>query len=504
MSALPAPPPSTGASQNAERWESLDATFAKAIVGLILRAPRRHPILAAVTLILGLAVSAAAIVYAPRVYRVETRILAQQNLVIPMLGNPRRSVPVDYGAPTRAANELILQHDNLTAIIDELSLIQKWHEQRPPILRLKDRIMEAIRGPVAEEDMRRALVGLLESRLSVRNDGTTLGISAEWGHPETTYEIVATAQRNFLDRRSSLELAVIVDTITILEEEARKQEVALAAALAEVQRLKPSAPLPTIPMPVMTTPPAPGKPVVIAPRPAAAPLPPNDDLAKLLAEKRRAIRELDEPRQRRVADLRARLEDLKGVYTPAHPIIAELEARLREAEIASPEVQKLRAEEADLVARLAAESKKPTVSRTSPQIARALTPTPRAVGAPLVEVPAALDEEESPELQAARDRLASALRKYDDLMSRIDSAQIEIHTAKAAFKYSYVIIQPPEIPQKAVKPNVIRLLVGGIFLSIALAFFAAAARDFTSGRFVEAWQVRRRLRIPLLAEVRSP
>lgn len=492
-------------TNNPERWETLDATFAKALIGFILRAPKRHLRLSILTLLLGLAVSAAAVVYYPRLYHVETRILAQQNLVIPLLGNPHRTVPVDYGAATRAANELILQHDNLLAIIDELDLLRKWREHRAPILKLKDQIMEAVRGPVADEDMRRALVGLLENRLFVQNDGTTLTISADWGDPDTTFEIVATAQRNFLDRRATLELSVIEDTISILEDEAKKQEDDLAAALADVQRLRAAMPAPPAPVPTTTAPPSPGRPVVIAPKPAPAPAPTrNEDLAKLLAEKRHAIRELDEPRQRKIADLRARIEDLKGVYTPAHPIIVELEARLREASVESPEVRKLRAEEADLVARLAAETQKqPVTPKYTQQTARALTAAPRVAGAPIPDV-AAAEEEESPELHAAREKLASALRKYDDLMNRIDTAQLEIHTTKAAFKYSYVIIAPPEIPIKPVKPNVLMLAVGGVFLSVALAIFAAAARDFTSGRFIEAWQVRRRLRIPVLAEVKSP
>lgn len=510
MSSSSVHPPPAGAPQNPERWETIDLTFAKALVGLILRAPKRHPRLAILTLVVGLLVSAAAIAFAPRTYRVEARILAQRNLVIPLLGNPRRPVPADYDTPARAASELVLQHDNLVAIVDELDLLRKWNEQRPPILKVKDAVMDAVRGPVSDEDMRRAMVGLLEKKLAVRSDGTTLRISAEWGHPETTYEIVSIAQRNFLDRRSALELGVIVDTITILDEEAKKHEAALAAALAEVQRLKPALPAPPT---LSATPAAPATPATpVRPKASyAAPRSPaasDGNLARELADKRRAIRELDEPRQRRLAELNARLEDLRGVYTPAHPIIAELEARIREASAESPELKTLREEEAELTTRLAAESLQPSVPRVIPQRASRGASAPIAPTAPGAlqqpEAPIFLVEDESPELEAARGKLASALRKYDDVMNRIDSAQIEIHTGKAAFKYRYMSIMPPEIPSKPVRPSVISLAVGGVFLSVVLAIFAAAARDFTSGRFVEAWQVRRRLRIPLLAEVPSP
>ena len=44
----------------------------------------------------------------------------------------------------------------------------------------------------------------------------------------------------------------------------------------------------------------------------------------------------------------------------------------------------------------------------------------------------------------------------------------------------------------------------GLVLSVLLAFFVAAAKDLSGGLFLEAWQVRRKLSIPILAEVESP
>jgi hypothetical protein len=86
-------------------------------------------------------------------------------------------------------------------------------------------------------------------------------------------------------------------------------------------------------------------------------------------------------------------------------------------------------------------------------------------------------------------------------MDRVDAARIELHAAQAAFKYRYTVVDPPEIPKEAKRPDRVLLSVGGLFLGAVLAVFAAAARDLAGGRFVEAWQVRRLLGVPVLAEI---
>jgi hypothetical protein len=120
---------------------------------------------------------------------------------------------------------------------------------------------------------------------------------------------------------------------------------------------------------------------------------------------------------------------------------------------------------------------------------------PLAIGAP---------RDDGPETTAANAKLFAAVGKYEDLMDRIDSARIELHTAQAAFKYRYAIVEPPELPKKPTKPNVLLIVLGGFALSIGAAVLAAGGKDLASDRFVEAWQVRRRLPIPLLAEVEKP
>jgi hypothetical protein len=133
---------------------------------------------------------------------------------------------------------------------------------------------------------------------------------------------------------------------------------------------------------------------------------------------------------------------------------------------------------------------------------------PRGPSSPQIASAASAPEpsvcEDEPELASAKERLLVATRRYEDLMDRIDSARIELQTAQAAFKYRYVVVDPPEVPQTATRPNGAILLLGGLVLAAVLAIFAAGVSDLTCGRFVEPWQVRRKLSIPLLAEIEEP
>lgn len=454
---------------------------------LILRAPRRHVRLSLAVLILGLAATVFAVLYTPRSYVVSTRILGQRNLVIPALGNPRRSVPSEWDAPTRAASDTILGHDNLVTIIRDAGLVVRWKEERPPLLRWKDRALEMVNGPLTPEEEERGLVGVLEKKLVVQNNESMIRISLEWPSPTTAYEIVTLAQQNFLSQKSSVEISVISETIGILTAEADRQRQAVDAAFASVvalhrEELDPGAPQSAD---------APPRPRFYVQR-----VPVKDDKpAAQLEEKRRAIRAMEEPRQRRLAELTAERERLLLTFTEAHPSVVRVDAELAAQRKEPPELTALRKEEAELVGSLAnaaAPQKTTVVVRRTP----AVRTTPLAA--------ADREREEDPELTNAKAKLLVATRRYEDLMDRIDSARIELHAAQAAFKYRYTILEPAEVPRKAERPKVPLLAGGGLFVSVMLAIFVAAAKDLASGRIVESWQLSRKLKIPVLAEVEEP
>lgn len=489
-SAPPAPEPEV----------SIASDYARALelTGLFFRAPLRRRRLAAGVFLLGAVVTLATALLMPRSYAVDTKILTQRNLVMPSLGNPRRSVPMDSDAPTRAAADVIRGRENLVAIIEEANLVQRWEAERPPLLRWKDRAVSAFTPPLTQEDRVRGLVSVLEKSLFVQADDATIRISIEWSHPQTAYEIVYLAQRNFFAGRSAVEVAVIADTIGILTVEADRQREAVDVAFAEVVKLRREALEPDqAPAPAASPPVAPIRRVVQTARAAQ----PDARIASQLDEKRRAIRAIEDPRQQRIAELEARRNRLLMTYTEVHPDVIQVDAELRSLSAVPPTLAELRREEKDLVARLG-ELAAPDASRPLTRIvARPAVAAPAARGTPAQE---ALVREDEPELASAKMKLQAATRRYEDLMDRIDSARIELQAAQAAFKYRYVVVEPPEVPREPARATTGVLAAGGLLLSALLAFFAAGAKDLVSGRFVEPWQVRRKLSIPILADVERP
>jgi hypothetical protein len=501
-------PPET---DDADPTAAAEYAHARDLAGLVLRAPRRHRRLALSVFLLGAAASVAALVLTPRVYEVDTKILAQRNLVMSSLGNPRRAVPTESDAPTRSAGEAILGRESLTAIIQETDLLARWDSERPALLRLKDRAARALTGALSDEDRSRALVRVLEKKLQVQADESTIRISLEWSNPETAFLIVSCVEEGFFKGRRAAEVAVIADIIGILNEEVSRQREVVERAFALVMELRRQ----TLEIPAASEPPPEGAVAVarLAPRPAPLPAraPVDPGLTARLDEKRQAIRALDAPRQQKLAQTEADLARLRLTYAEAHPAVLQALAELLTLRMDPPGLADLKDDERKLVARLAEleqDARKPTarlpVAATLERTSRpAPAPRPRAGSGSNLVVEVSPHEDE-PEVAAAKARLVSATNRYEDLLDRVDAARIEQLTAQAAFKYRYIVIEPPERPREAKRPNALVLGLGGIVLSLVLAVFAAAVKDLAGGRFVEAWQVRRKLSIPVLAEIDEP
>lgn len=476
------------------------------LFGFILRAPRRRLGLSLAMFGCGAAATIGAVFFLPRVYRAETKILSQPSTIIAQLSNPHRSSAGGEDQAIRSAREFILRRDNLTAIVNQIQLGEKWIQYRPPLLRAKDSVVQGLFGNLSEADKERAILGALEKKLQVETDTNTIRIAAEWQDPQTAYEIVMVAQSNFLKDRRSRELEAINESIRILEEEAKTQNKAVATALSEVQERAQKAEdnclqeLNALQTPVQGAAPQPKRVYVSAPHSSAD----QPKLAKQLEEKRVQLRELDEPRQRRLAALRMQLEELRATYAPAHPSIVEVETKIKEASAEPREVTQLKQEINDLMSRIesAATSTSPRVAHSVPSAPAATRPLPSGT-APVIPTEICA-RAESEELTASRTSLRSAVQKYDDIMSRTDSARIELITAEAAFKYRFLIVFDAEVSNQPKSPKTLLILIAGFFMSLAMAVAGPAAADLFSRRFIESWQARRKLPIPFLGEVGDP
>ena len=481
-SSAPIPPRSDPEPDETEAEDGVDLARSLEVVRFVLRAPRRRPLLAASVFLVGCLVTAAVALFIPRTYTVSTRILVQRNVVIPLLSNPGRPLPTDWDVPTKGTSESILRRDNLTAIVKETDLVARWSRGRSPALGLLDLASSSIFGPKAEQDRVRALVGVLENKVSVQVDEPTITITLAWHDPKVGFEIVSALERSFFRDRGATDTAPISESIAILEEEAARQRKAIDADILGAQKAQ----APARPGPALTP---------RRPGPGRAPLSPlagEASIASVLAQKRSAIQAMEDPWQRRLVDLKAQLSSLRLTYASAHPSVIVLEEKVRQAAVEPPELTALKREESALLEQVK------ELSKATDRAGEPLLPDLAGFGSGRPRA-----DDDSPERAPARARLAAGVQKYEDLRARIDSARIELNTAMAAFKYRYTNVVPAEVPRQPTKPSVPLIVLGGLVLSILLAAAVPGVKDLTSDRLIEPWQARR-LPVPVLAEVKKP
>src|SRR5262249_3174972 len=78
----------------------------------------------------------------------------------------------------------------------------------------------------------------------------------------------------------------------------------------------------------------------------------EEDVATELARKRRAIHATEDAWQRHRADLKAKLDELRITYAPAHPSVIALEEQIRQGVGEPPELQELKRAEGALLDRV--------------------------------------------------------------------------------------------------------------------------------------------------------
>jgi uncharacterized protein involved in exopolysaccharide biosynthesis len=221
----------------------------------------------------------------------------------------------------------------------------------------------------------------------------------------------------------------------------------------------------------------------------------------MLAAKRRALADLEDFRRRRLVDLDLQLTEQRRTYADAHPLIVSTRDSIAALEADSPQMAALRREERDLREEYTRRSGRDP-DAPPPAIPAALAAAANNAGETGMRgAPAVLDAAEAEEY--AHSRLRIATNKYEDLLTRIDSARIELDTARAAFKYRYSVVTPAQVPKKVLRPKPATLLLGGLIGGLFLALFCSVAADLSSRRLLERWQLERTLGLPVLGELKQ-
>ena len=469
------------------------------ILRFVLQAARRHLWLCLGVLVLSAAAGITISLIIPPMYEASAKILVtQEGNVTSALSNPDFHGP--SADPHRGLSEIVLRTENLRAIATEANLLKEWDAHRPPVLKVKDQLMELIFGPLPDDEKLRAIVGVLEHQMHVYSEGSgTIRIGVLWRDAATAAKIVNVAKRRFLEQRMQQETSVITAAIDILENEVRKAGEGIDPHLKRVQELREALAAERKPAARKVADEKPAPTTIYEAAPSAPRAKEPDPAISLRLEKiRQEIHQAQDPWQRRLADLKLQLVDLRGVYGPKHPAVLQQERRIADASQEPPVLAKLRQQEQQLLSQLEEASAPAAGGATRRRVSRAASGDRLSAEEAAEESASFL--EDSPQLAAERSKLMNAVHKYNDLIDRIDRARLELTTAEAAFKYRYVVVQEPEAPRKPVKPNRRMLILASLGGALMLGLLAGAARELATGRVIEAWQVKQ-LGVPLLADI---
>jgi uncharacterized protein involved in exopolysaccharide biosynthesis len=450
-------------------------------LGFGLRAVRRRWPQVLLTFVLVTAVSVVAVIVLPKTYVCEIKIQAQRNTIISNIaGMPQ---PWDYELPTRAAADLIQQHDNYVSIVHKADLVREWERTKPPLWRLRDGIAKRISGELTPELKEEALINALEQRLAVAVTEDTVTISVEWPDAASAYRIIHAAYENFLDARRYKEIAGVAEAIGLLESRAADSRATVIQELDKLQRLRAARPTKARP--------------AAAAKLAPAPPPPDPELAALRAQlqsKRQVIAQMEEFRRKRIADLSAKLAELKQNYSEFHPAVIDLEQSLSQQEREeNPQLAVLRADYKQLEDEYdrrggAALPEVPLTSAPLPMEAQQLS---RSTS----------EEIEPPEIEQAKADIKLEISRYATVTQKIEAAKLELESQRAAFQYRYGVLRPAALPLSPAKPKK-RVVVGaGAVMGILLGMVLAFLLDLRSGVLLEEWQVERMLEVPVIGEV---
>ena len=463
-------------------------------IRFVLGAARRHLLLGIASLVVVGSIGVAISIAIPSMYEANSKILVSQTaLATAALSNPNRQLPVVD--PMRGIAEVTMTRENLESIIRDTGLSQHWAATRSPLLKAKDWLWSVVVSPIPEADRVRALIGVLETRIIIRaEDSTTIRIQVVWGDREMVVRLAKAVRDKFLQARVAQETSVISAAIGVIEDELKRASEAIEPALGGVVRAREkskeakAAVSPDAGATVAAEPTPGGTFVRTAPKPQG----PDPAVSSKLAEIRQAERNVLEPWQRRLTELRLQLADLRSQYGVAHPLVVQQEARIKDASVEPAELGALREEERALISRI-------ETGQLVPAEGGHWVPS-RSAGGTSAPSSSPLLLEEDPEVSAARAKLMSAVSKYDELKNRLDAARIELTTTEIAFKYRYVVVAEPELPRNPIKPNRPALIMASLAAGIVAGLLAGAIRELTSGRVVEPWQVKQ-IGLPLLADV---
>lgn len=478
-------------------------------VQFIVGSVRRRRWLAAAVFAAIMILAAVALALLPRTYHAEAKLLAQRSQMLAIRGDG----PDASAAPTRGAAETVLQRDNLEAIIRATDLLQHTREHLSASQRALRWVAGLLAEPPTEQDEMDAMVERLQKKLGVWTTDGTVSIGVDWSDAAMAVRLVDAAQSNFFETRRAQEITALVESIAIVRGHAASLQTDIDEAVVAIEKLRERRAPRKNDAPASAAPwrPAPSAPST--PSMASRPSETGPEMAVLrgaIEARQRSIDELEESNRRRLAEAQGRLLEQRATLTDNHPAVVELQKTVAALGAPSPQAAAMRKELASLQSELASkrverrDDPSPRTVSWSVGAGAGAAATPPQLPSEVVRLDSELREDRDPVTVYARGRLRDAMEKYSLLRSQVQTAQIELETAQAAFKYRYRVLSPAQVPKKPSKPGVPLLAMLAMMAASLSAVVVVTVADVRAGRLVERWQIEELLGGPILAEIETP
>lgn len=169
---------------------------------------------ALVTAVVGLTIGA----MLPERWRVHAEVYVHEPIAMHRIANPFAAAPREREGLAELPEELT-SRERLVAMVKRTGLMDQWEASRPLPMRLKDRVMEAVRGPVPEKDLLDALVAMLEKKLDVTVTGDRVKISVEWTSRQAAFGLGQAVVSALTSQRESRDVKALDAAARSLDEQ---------------------------------------------------------------------------------------------------------------------------------------------------------------------------------------------------------------------------------------------------------------------------------------------
>jgi len=139
-----------------------DSRKAKNYFDYVRGSLRRRAVLAAGVFFFVLFAAAGALLVFPKSYHVESKLLAQRSAGLSVRGDANGA-----DAPTRAASQIVLRHENLVAMAQATDLVRHYSAHLALSQRVRAAIGVLLQPPLTDDDRLEAVVDLLSTQFNV-------------------------------------------------------------------------------------------------------------------------------------------------------------------------------------------------------------------------------------------------------------------------------------------------------------------------------------------------